>query len=132
MHALSEHNLCRAFDDARFNDHYQRHSAGFTVVGDPLNTRVTIALFKWRKARIEGRIERRWPRFQARQSAAGRHDGGREAFRESFVNEAVTEIERSMKQRRLDRGVEAEMAAVARYHRAAIARFVSEYLDLRR
>ena len=131
MDALCEHNLCRSFDDGKFNDHFQRHSAGFTVVGDPVNSRVTIALFDWQKERIEGRIERRWPRFQARQSAVGRNDGGSEAFRENFVSEAVAEIERTMTQRRLDRGVEAEMAAVGRFHRAAIASFVSDYLDLR-
>ena len=132
MHALCEHTLCRSIDDGRFNDHFLRHSAGFTVVGDPVNVRATIALFKWQKERIEGQIARRWPRFQARLSAQGRNDGGLEAFRENFVREAVSDIQQAMRQRRLDRGMEGEMAAVGRFHRAAIARFVNEYLDLRR
>ena len=45
MHTLCEHNLCRYFDGGKFNDHFLRHSAGFTVVGNPVNARATIALF---------------------------------------------------------------------------------------
>lgn len=130
MRAYSEHHLCWCVDDSKFRQPNFGYSAGFTVVGDPVNVRAAIALFEWQKGRLEADIVVRWPRFQGRQGASRRTDGGMESFRQSFVPAAVAEIERTIRERRLQHGLEAEIAAIRVLHRAAIAGYASEYMDL--